>query len=299
MSGFTDIRRNGWVAQLPPALQNYAILARADRPIGIWLLFLPGLWAICLAATGFWRGLGLAFLFALGSTVMRGAGCVVNDLWDRDLDARVERTRGRPLASGAIKPWQAIVFLAVLCLIGLGVLLLLGRSAQILGVLSLALVALYPLAKRVTWWPQLVLGCTFGWGAPMGYAAATGHLAWPALPLYAGTILWILGYDTIYAHQDREDDTLIGVKSTARLFGANTILLLTVCYCGLLLLLAVAMGMSRLHPAAYWLLIPPAALLLWQIIRLDINDPARCLALFKLNRETGLLIALAFLAGRL
>ena len=175
MSGFTDIRRNGWVAHLPPAFQNYAILARADRPIGVWLLFLPGLWSICLAAPGFWRGLWLAFLFALGATVMRGAGCVVNDLWDRDLDAQVERTRGRPLASGAVKPWQAIVFFAALCLIGLGVLLLLGRSAQILGVLSLALVALYPLAKRVTWWPQLVLGCTFGWGAPMGYAAATGH----------------------------------------------------------------------------------------------------------------------------
>jgi len=299
MSGFTDIRRNGWVAQLPPAWQNYAILARADRPIGIWLLFLPGLWAICLAAPSFWRGLWLAFLFALGAAVMRGAGCVVNDLWDRDLDAQVERTRGRPLASGAVKPWAAVIFLTALCLIGLGVLLLLNRSAQILGVLSLALVALYPLAKRVTWWPQLVLGCTFGWGAPMGYAAAAGHLAWPALPLYLGTILWILGYDTIYAHQDREDDTLIGVKSTARLFGANTILLLTGCYCGVLGLLAVAMGLSKLHPAGYWLLLPPAALLLWQIVRLDIDNPARCLALFKLNRETGLLIALAFLAGRL
>lgn len=298
MSGFTDIRRNGWVAQLPPAVQNYALLARADRPIGIWLLFLPGLWAICLAAPGFWRGLWLALLFALGSAVMRGAGCVVNDLWDRKLDAQVERTRTRPLASGAVKPWQAVVFLAALCLIGLGVLLLLNRSAQILGVLSLALVALYPLAKRVTWWPQLVLGCTFGWGAPMGYAAAAGHLAWPALPLYLGTILWILGYDTIYAHQDREDDTLIGVKSTARLFGANTGWMLAACYAGFLLLLAVAIMLAGLHTASYWLLLPPAALLLWQIIRLDINDPARCLALFKLNRETGLLIALAILAGR-
>lgn len=298
MSGFTDIRRQGWILRLPPTWQNFALLARADRPIGIWLLFLPGLWAICLAAPGFWRGLWLAFLFAVGSAVMRGAGCVVNDLWDRKLDAQVERTRTRPLASGAVKPWQAVVFLAALCLIGLGVLLLLNRSAQILGVLSLALVALYPLAKRVTWWPQLVLGCTFGWGAPMGYAAAAGHLAWPALPLYLGTILWILGYDTIYAHQDREDDTLIGVKSTARLFGANTFLLLTACYGGFLLLLAAAIALTGLHPAAYWLLIPPAALLLWQIIRLDINDPARCLALFKLNRETGLLIALALLAGR-
>lgn len=299
MSGFTDIRRNGWVAQLPPNLQNYAILARADRPIGIWLLFLPGLWAICLAAPGFWRGVWLAVLFAVGSAVMRGAGCVVNDLWDRDLDAQVERTRGRPLASGAVKPRQALVFLAALCLIGLGVLLLLNRPAQILGVLSLALVALYPLAKRVTWWPQLVLGCTFGWGAPMGYAAAAGHLAWPALPLYLGTILWILGYDTIYAHQDREDDSLIGVKSTARLFGAKTGRMLAACYTGLLLLLAASIALAGLPPAAYWLLLPPAALLAWQIIRLDINDPARCLALFKLNREVGLLVAVALLAGRI
>lgn len=298
MSGYTDIRRAGWVARLPAVWQNYALLARADRPIGIWLLFLPGLWAICLAAPGFWRGLWLAALFAVGSAVMRGAGCVVNDLWDRDLDSQVERTRGRPLASGAVKPWQALLFLVVLCLVGLGVLLLLGPQAQILGVASLVLVALYPLAKRVTWWPQLVLGCTFGWGAPMGYAAAAGHLAWPALPLYAGTILWILGYDTIYAHQDRTDDSLIGVKSTARLFGERTGLALAGCYGGLLLLLALAMGLAGLGAAGFWLLLAPGALLLWQIVRLDINDPARCLALFKLNREVGLLVALAIFVGR-
>ena len=298
MSGYTDISRAGWVARLPAYWQNYALLARADRPIGIWLLFLPGLWAICLAAPGFWRGLWLALLFAVGSAVMRGAGCVVNDLWDRDLDAKVERTRGRPLASGAVKPWQAMLFLAVLCLIGLGVLLLLGRVAQILGVASLALVALYPLAKRVTWWPQAVLGCTFGWGAPMGYAAAAGHLAWPALPLYLGTILWIVGYDTIYAHQDREDDTLIGVKSTARLFGEKTRLALVGCYGGFMLLLALAMRLAGLGAAGFWLLLAPAALLLWQIFRLDIYNPGRCLALFKLNREVGLLVALAVVAGR-
>ncbi len=299
MSGFTDIRRAGWVARLPRAAQDYAVLARADRPIGAWLLFLPGLWAICLVAPGFWRGLWLALLFALGSVVMRGAGCVVNDLWDRKLDAQVERTRGRPLASGAVKPWAAMVFLAALCLVGLAVLLLLDRAAQWLGVASLGLVALYPLAKRVTWWPQAVLGCVFGWGAPLGYAAALGHLAWPALPLYAGTVLWILGYDTIYAHQDREDDTLIGVKSTARLFGEKTVLLLTGCYGGFMLLLATAMGMSALSASACWLLLAPAGLLLWQVVWLDIHDPARCLSLFKLNREVGLLVALAILAGRL
>ncbi len=222
MSGFTDIRLSGWVAHVPPRFLPYVLLARLDRPVGVWLLFLPGLWAICLAAHGFWAGLWLAALFAVGSVVMRGAGCVVNDLWDRKMDAQVERTRGRPLASGAVTPMQALVFLALLCLVGLGILLLLNRTAQILGVCSLLLVALYPAAKRVTWWPQVVLGFTFGWGAPMGYAAATGHFcSWPSLCLYGAAVLWILGYDTIYAHQDREDDTMIGVKSTARLFGAT------------------------------------------------------------------------------
>ncbi len=231
MSGFTDIRLSGWVAHVPQRFVPYVLLARLDRPVGVWLLLLPGLWAICLAAHGFWAGLWLASLFGVGSVVMRGAGCVVNDLWDRKMDAQVERTRGRPLASGAVTPTQALVFLALLCLIGLGILLLLNRAAQILGVGSLLLVALYPAAKRVTWWPQVVLGFTFGWGAPMGYAAATGHFcSWPSLSLYGAAVLWILGYDTIYAHQDREDDTMIGVKSTARLFGERTRGMLAVCY---------------------------------------------------------------------
>jgi len=158
MSGFTDIRLSGWVAHMPPALRPYILLARLDRPIGVWLLFLPGLWAICLGARGVWQGLWLALLFALGAVVMRGAGCVVNDLWDRDLDAKVERTRGRPLASGAVSVTQALLFLALLCLTGLAILLLLDRAAEILGVASLLLVALYPAAKRVTWWPQVMLG---------------------------------------------------------------------------------------------------------------------------------------------
>ncbi len=298
MDGFTDIRREGLIARLPPVVQPYALLARLDRPIGAWLLYLPGLWAICLVAPGFGRGLWLVLLFGLGAVVMRGAGCVVNDLWDRKLDAQVARTRGRPLASGAVKPLQALLFLAALCLIGLGILLQLNRAAQVLGVLSLVLVALYPLAKRVTWWPQAVLGAVFGWGAPMGFAAATGTLGWAALPLYAGTMLWILGYDTIYAHQDREDDALIGVKSTARLFGPNTVWLLAGCYAGFVLMLAVSFTLAGLHKSAFWLLLAPAGLLAWQLARLDIHDPARCLHLFKLNREVGLAVALAVLAGR-
>ncbi len=299
MSGFTDIRLTGWVAHVPPRFVPYVLLARLDRPIGVWLLFLPGLWAICLAAHGVWSGLGLALLFGLGSVVMRGAGCVVNDLWDRKLDAQVERTRGRPLASGAVSVTQAVIFLALLCLTGLVILLLLNRTAQILGVCSLLLVALYPAAKRVTWWPQVVLGFTFGWGAPMGYAAAAGHLAWPALPLYAATILWILAYDTIYAHQDREDDAVVGVKSTARLFGARTRQMAAVCYTGTVLLLLLAFWGSGLHVWAYWLMLIPAGLLAWQVATLDINNPGYCLTLFKLNREVGLAVAVAILAGQI
>jgi 4-hydroxybenzoate polyprenyltransferase len=297
MSGFTDIRRGGWVARLPERYLPYVLLARLDRPIGAWLLFLPGFWAICLTARGFWQGAWLTLLFAIGAVVMRGAGCVVNDLWDRELDARVERTRGRPLAAGMVTPWQAGLYLAALGGIGLVILLCLNNTARLLGAASLVLVALYPLAKRVTWWPQVMLGFTFGWGALLGYAAARGALTWPVVPLYLAAILWIIGYDTIYAHQDREDDTLIGVKSTARLFGARTREALCLCYGGAFLMLLIAMSGFSLHPWGYWLMSLPGALLLWQILRLDIDDPARCLALFKLNREVGLAVALAILAG--
>lgn len=297
MSGFTDIRHTGWVAKLPQRYLPYILLARLDRPIGSWLLFLPGLWAICLTAHGLRQGLWLSFLFALGSVSMRSAGCVVNDLWDRKMDALVARTRGRPLACGMVKPWQALLFTAGLCVIGLVVLLLLNNLARILGVASLLLLALYPLAKRVTWWPQAVLGLAFGWGAPLGYAAAAGRLTWPLLPLYLAAILWIIGYDTIYAHQDREDDTMIGVKSTARLFGTRTRLALCLLYGGTIIFLLVAMAAFALRPAGYWMMCLPAALLLFQIIRLDINNPPRCLSLFKLNREVGLAIALAILVG--
>jgi 4-hydroxybenzoate polyprenyltransferase len=229
MDGFTDIRTGGWVRYLPRRMIPYALLARFDRPIGAWLLFLPGLWAIILAAQTVYLGLWLVFLFGIGALVMRGAGCVVNDMWDRKMDRQVTRTAGRPLASGVLKPIDALVFLALLLAIGLLVLSQLDNAARLLGVISLVPVALYPLAKRVTWWPQVVLGVTFGWGVPMGYAASTGYLNWPALPLYGAAILWILGYDTIYAHQDRVDDALIGVRSTARLFGAHTGKFLVVC----------------------------------------------------------------------
>lgn len=296
--GFTDIRAGGWVARLPARLRPFALLARLDRPIGVWLLFLPGLWGILLARAGFWFSLWLVLLFSVGAVVMRAAGCVVNDLWDRKLDRLVERTAGRPLASGAVSVPAALGFLLLLLLIGLGILLSLGRTAQILGVTSLVLVAFYPAAKRVTWWPQVMLGFTFDWGALLGYAAARGSLGWPAFLLYAAAILWTLGYDTIYAHQDREDDALAGIKSAALRLGERTRFWLAIWYAGMVALLAAAMAAAGSGWWADAALVLPAGLLAWQVLRLDIDDPAVCLSLFKLNRVVGLLVGLAILLGR-
>src|SRR5579872_2895128 len=226
----TDIVATGWVARLPRSWLPYLLLARVDRPIGAWLLFLPGLWGILLAGPPAAEAIRLILLFAIGSVVMRSAGCVVNDLWDRDLDRQVARTAGRPLASGMLRPRHALIFLAILLLAGLLILLQLNRLAQLLGAASLLLVALYPLAKRVTWWPQLMMGFTFGFGAPLGYAAGAGHLGAAWATLYAAAILWDLGFDTIYAHQDREDDALVGIGSTARLFGEHTAPFLAACH---------------------------------------------------------------------
>lgn len=296
---YTDIRREGWVANLPPGWRPYALLMRADRPIGSWLLFLPGLWGITLQATGWLQGLWLILLFFVGAVVMRGAGCVVNDLWDRDIDRQVERTRDRPLASGAVSPRQAVAFLALLCTTGLVILLQLNGPAIWLGVLSLVPVLLYPLAKRVTDYPQLVLGFTFGWAALMGPVAASGGLSLAMAVLYAATIVWILGYDTIYAHQDREDDAMVGIRSTALKFGTRTRPFLAACYAITLALLALTGWISGLNPWFYLALAMPAALLAYQVWDLDIHNPGHCLTLFKLNREVGLLAGLAILIGRL
>jgi 4-hydroxybenzoate polyprenyltransferase len=296
MTAHTDIVAEGWVARLPAAWRPYLLLARLDRPIGVWLLFLPGLWGILLAGPRPDTG-RLVLLFAVGSVVMRAAGCVVNDLWDRDIDRLVARTAARPLASGALRARHALAFLVLLLAVGLAILLQLNRLSQALGSASLLLVALYPLAKRVTWWPQLVMGFTFGFGAPLGYVAATGRLDAAAIALYGAAILWDLGFDTIYAHQDREDDTLVGVKSTARLFGDKTRLFLAACYAGAALLLVLAGWCAGLGVWFYPVLLLPAALLLRQVVVLDIDDPGLCLRLFRANRETGLAVALAILAG--
>ncbi len=295
---FTDIDSRGWVSRLPPAWRPYALLARLDRPVGVWLLFLPGLWGILLQRAAPAQTLRLAALFALGSVVMRAAGCVVNDMWDRDLDRRVARTAGRPLASGALRMREAAVFLILLLLAGLGVLLQLDRACWALGAGVLVLVALYPLAKRVTWWPQLVMGFTFGFGAPMGTAAA-GRLGGAGLALYGAAILWDLGFDTIYGFQDIEDDAVVGVRSTSRRFAGHARLFVGCSYAGALAALALAAALAGLGPW-FWVVLPlPALLLARQVAALDIADPAACLRLFRANREVGLAVALAVLAGRL
>ncbi len=296
---FTDIRADGWIARAPAKCRPYLLLARLDRPTGIWLLFLPGAWGILLGQAAWPETLRLLALFALGATVMRAAGCVVNDLWDRDLDRKVRRTASRPLASGALSTREALLFLFALLMAGLCVLLQLNAPAQILGASSLILVALYPLAKRVTWWPQLVMGFTFGAGAPVGYAAATGRIdaAWAAI--YAAAIFWDLGFDTIYGFQDIEDDAVVGVKSTSRRFAHMPRLFVGTAYAATLACLAAAIVLGGLSALSWVVLAVPAGLMVVQVKELNIADPADCLRLFKLNRATGLAVAAALLAGRI
>jgi 4-hydroxybenzoate polyprenyltransferase len=293
----SDIQAHGLVGLLPPRLRPYALLARLDRPIGTWLLFLPGLWGLALGGAP-WPDAVLVALFGIGAVVMRGAGCVVNDLWDRDIDRRVARTAGRPLASGALSARQALVFLLLLLLAGLAILVQLSWAAILLGIASLVPIAIYPGMKRITWWPQAFLGVTFNWGVPMGHAAATGTVSAAALVLYAAAIFWTLGYDTIYAHQDREDDALVGVRSTARLFGEATRPFLAACYAATVALAALAGVMAGLGPAFFAGLAVAAGLLAWQVARLAIDDAARCGRLFRANRDVGLAIAAAIVAGR-
>jgi 4-hydroxybenzoate polyprenyltransferase len=254
-----------------------------------------------LLAQAPWREtVWLIALFFAGAFLMRGAGCVVNDMWDRDLDRKVTRTAGRPLASGVLRMRQAACFLAALLAISLLILLQLSRTAQLLGVGSLVLVAVYPLAKRVTWWPQLMLGFTFGWGAVMGYAAGAGHLGAPAYWLYAASICWILGYDTIYAHQDREDDALVGIKSTARLFARHSKWFLVACYSATTAALLMAFWTAGLNGLAItWLIMGAPLILYYQARALDIDDPALCLRLFRANREFGFIVAALILLGRI
>jgi 4-hydroxybenzoate polyprenyltransferase len=288
-----------WVDTLAPGwLRPYLRLARLDRPIGSWLLLLPCWWSAALAAVAAHK-LGPSpwhiVLFFIGAFAMRGAGCTWNDIVDRDLDASVERTRSRPIPSGQVSVAQAILFLVLQALIGFAVLISFNDFAIGLGIASLAIVVVYPFMKRITYWPQIVLGLAFSWGALMGWAATFGRLDWPALLLYAGSISWVIGYDTIYAHQDRDDDALIGVKSTALLFGERTKPMLALFY-GLAVILIGAAGFAAHAGIVFALgLLAFAAHLGWQIKRLDISDPDNCLMLFKSDRDAGLILFAALL----
>jgi len=295
----TDIHLGDWVDRvLPRWAEPYARLARLDRPIGTWLLLFPGWWAIALAGPG-WPNPVLLALFALGAVVMRGAGCTLNDIADRDYDGRVARTRLRPIPSGRVSVRQAILFMHVQLAIGAAVLLSLNQASIRLGIAVLALIVTYPYMKRVTYWPQLFLGLNFNWGALVGWTAVTGELAWPPLLLYLGGICWTLGYDTIYAHQDKEDDARIGVKSAALALGENTRPWLFVFYGGAIGLWAAA-GWAADLGLAFVLGLAPAGLQLgWQAARVAINDPADCLAKFHSNRLVGWLMLAGIVAGRL
>jgi 4-hydroxybenzoate polyprenyltransferase len=289
-------RQLTWVDRLPERLRPFAVLARWDRPIGTWLLLCPCWWALGLAPG--WPDLRALALFGLGAVAMRGAGCVVNDLADRDLDARVERTRHRPLASGRLSVAQASAFLVLQLLVGLAVLLSFNRFTVLLGLASLPLVIVYPFMKRITWWPQAVLGLTFNWGALVGWSAVTGDLAAPALVLYAAGFFWTLGYDTIYAHQDKVDDALIGVRSSARRLGAATAPWLWLFYGAALVLIAAAGWLVAMGPGFYLMLVLAGGHLAWQVRTIDLDDPASCLRRFRSNRELGLLVFVALLAGK-
>lgn len=299
-----DAAEGNWVDRLAPEpAKPYLRLMRADRPIGTWLLLIPcwqGL-ALALADAPSRRADALyyALLCAIGAIAMRGAGCVYNDIIDREFDAKVARTALRPLASGQIKLRGAWTLLVALLLLGLAVLLQFNAYTIYLGLASLGLVALYPFMKRVTWWPQAWLGLTFNWGALVGFAALTGRLEPSALALYFAGMFWTLGYDTIYAHQDKEDDALIGVRSSARLLGDRTKPALAAFYGACLAALVAAGVLAGLH-AAYFVALGAAAIHFFvQVKRVNIDDAASCLAVFRSNRDAGLLILAALLSGAL
>ncbi|HEY4973239.1 MAG TPA: 4-hydroxybenzoate octaprenyltransferase [Steroidobacteraceae bacterium] len=288
-----------WVdTRAPQWSRPYLRLSRLDRPIGSWLLLMPCWWSVALAA-GITAEIGALplnmVLFFIGAFVMRGAGCTWNDITDRDLDALVERTRSRPIPAGQVGVPQAVTFLVVQSLIGLAVLLQFNRFAVATGIASLVIVAVYPFMKRITFWPQIVLGLAFSWGGLMGFAVVLGRIDATALLLYAGSIAWVIGYDTIYAHQDAEDDALIGVKSTALLFGARTHQALLVFYAAAVVLIGAALALAGAGFPAWIGLLGFAVHLGWQIRRLQIGDPALCLRIFKSNRDAGLLLLLGLL----
>ncbi|NNL89702.1 MAG: 4-hydroxybenzoate octaprenyltransferase [Marinicaulis sp.] len=295
MNATPDAVPNSWVDRTPANIQPYLRLMRADRPIGTWLLYIPCLWGLAAAAMsgGDANFAWFVLLFAIGAYAMRGAGCVYNDIVDQDFDGLVERTAARPIPAGLVTTKQAWALLTGLCLIGLLVLIQLNQTAIIVALASLFFVGVYPFMKRITWWPQAWLGLTFNWGALVGYAAVASELTALALAIYAAGIFWTLGYDTIYAHQDKDDDALIGVKSTARRFGDNTKPWLIGFYASTIILIVVSGAMTNASAIFYAALLPAAAHFTWQIRTLDIANSHNCLIRFKSNREAGLLLLLA------
>lgn len=295
----TDIKSQGWISKLPQGAQPYAVLMRLDRPIGWWLLLLPGWWSIMLAMSGIGGMFALEWyifaLFFLGAIMMRGAGCIINDIWDRDLDKQVERTKSRPLASGEVNVFQAGALLFCLLFLSLILLLQMQWTAIQLGLLSIVLVAAYPYMKRITWWPQAFLGITFNLGALMGWAAVLDEVSLPAILLYISCILWTIGYDTIYAHQDKDDDALVGIKSTALLFGRRSKIFVFgfyfFSYCFLLAAVMLAGGTA----ITLSLLSLAGMHLMWQIHKWDLDDPQNSRGIFKSNRDYGLLVLAALM----
>jgi 4-hydroxybenzoate polyprenyltransferase len=292
-SGRVADATGNWVdGHAPAKARPYLRLARLDRPIGSWLLLMPCWWSLGLAGMAQGRAPSLwhILLFFIGAFAMRGAGCTWNDLVDRNLDGLVERTRSRPIPSKQVTVAQATLFMLTQAVIGLLVLIQFNRFTVLTGLASLAVVVIYPFMKRITYWPQIFLGLAFSWGALMGWPAVFGALEAPAFVLYAGSIAWVIGYDTIYAHQDREDDLLIGIKSTALLFGNRTAPMLAIFYA----IAVVLIGVAGLLAGGGWIftlgVLAFAAHLASQVVRLDIDEPAHCLMLFKSNRDAGLIL---------
>lgn len=289
-----DAVKRHWVdTRLPPWARPYARLARWERPIGWWLLLWPCWWSAALAAIAAgspWPNPWHLALFLIGAIAMRGAGCTFNDLVDEDIDAKVERTRSRPIPAGQVSRGQAKLFMGLQALVGAAVLIQFNLFTILLGLASLLVVAIYPFMKRFTNWPQLFLGFAFSWGALMGWAAAFGRLDWAPILLYAGGIAWTIGYDTIYAHQDKEDDAMVGVRSTARLFGAWTKPALALLYGLATVLFMLAAVMVDAGPLAFAGFAVGALHLVWQIIVLDIDDPDQCLKLFRSNTLYGWIV---------
>jgi 4-hydroxybenzoate polyprenyltransferase len=299
-TGFTDIDRQHWsLRHLAPWARPFGRLARWDRPIGIWLLMFPCWWSLALALGRDWEHLlGWMVVFALGALAMRGAGCTWNDILDRKIDAEVERTRGRPLPSGEVRLRSAVIWMGLQALVGAVILFKFNKFAVLVGLGSLAVVAIYPLMKRITSWPQVVLGFAFNWGALLGFAAVTGTLSWATVALYFGGVAWTMVYDTIYAMQDQRDDAIVGVRSTARRFASaprRWLTLFAVLACALW---AATGAMSPLHLPYFVVLAGVALHFGWQIVDLKPHDQADCLSKFKANAQVGWLMLAAVVAGQ-